>query len=165
VEARTSTAVYAKSNTLHTQNQIHCTRLPRSPGDHVQTITNLSAQTITTAFKAQQPLRGYTFVSIQAPHLDKSIPRGHISDKEVAEINKHRRGRGVEEICFDACFAAGVIWWKDGKSTTKLAAAKAHPDIEEWHRRATWFPNAQGTPTMKMLTSTRAHTAKTCVRD
>ena len=80
-------------------------------------------------------------------------------------INEHRRSKGVEEIDFDACFAAGVSWWKDGKPTTKHAEAKAHPEIEEWNRRATWFPNARGTSAMTILTSTRAHTAKTCVRD
>jgi hypothetical protein len=88
-----------------------------------------------------------------------------MSDKDVAEINKHSRGRAVEEIDFDACFTVGISWWKDDKSTTKHPAAKTHPDIEDWHRHATWFPNAQGTPTLKILTSTHTRTAKTCVCD
>ena len=80
---------------------------------------------------------GYTFSSTQAASLVKSVPFGHISEADVAAM----------------------------KSTTKDTKTKAHPQIPDLHPRANWFPNAAGTPTTTKLTSTHAHTAKTCVCD
>ena len=62
-----------------------------APGDSAQMITKLTEQTKTTSFKEAQSLHGYTFSSIQAAYLDKSIPCGHASDAEVADINEKRR--------------------------------------------------------------------------
>ena len=92
------------------------------------------------------------------PYIDKVVERGHVSDADFIKINRISKQKGAEQIDFAAAIVNNVSWFKDARSTTRNPKKRAHPELDDFSPRASWWPNAGGkTPRIFTLTFTRKH--------
>ena len=95
--------------------------------------------------------------SAELPYIDKDVERGHVSDADFIKINRISKQKGAEQIDFAAAIVNNVSWFKDARSTTRNPTKRAHPELDDFSPRASWWPNAGG-KTPRIFTIILSHT-------